>query len=244
MTRCGASGSNSRELASGQAGDVAGELDHHHLQPEAQPEARDVVLAGVSGRGDLALDAALAEAAGDDDAVEVAQAAVGEQPVDLLGLDPLDLDLGAVVEAAVAQGLDHRQVGVGQVDVLADDADAHRRSDVAASMRSTRRCPVGEVGLGVGTVEAQDAAHVVVEALVVEHERDLVDVAGVDAEMTASTGTSHRLRDLALEPVGDRRSRPAHDDVGLDAPAAQLGDRVLGRLGLLLAGRADDTARA
>ena len=31
----------------------------------------------------------------------------------------------------------------------------------------------------------------------------------------------------------------ADDHVGLDAPAAQLGDRVLGRLGLLLARRAE-----
>ena len=59
------------------------------------------LLAGVAGRGDLALDAPLAEAAGDHDAVEVAQAAGGQQALDLLGLDPVDLDLGAVVEAAV-----------------------------------------------------------------------------------------------------------------------------------------------
>ena len=30
------------------------------------------------------------------------EAALGQQALDLLGLDPLDLDLGAVVEAAVA----------------------------------------------------------------------------------------------------------------------------------------------
>ena len=86
----------------------------HHLHAEAEAEARDLVLPGVAGRGDLALDAALAEPAGDHDAVEVAQAALGEQALDVLGLDPVDLDVGAVVEAAVLQRLDHRQVGVGQ----------------------------------------------------------------------------------------------------------------------------------
>ena len=67
-------------VGAGQAQHVAGVLDGHHLHAEAQAEARDVVLAGVAGGGDLALDAALAEAAGDDDAVEVAKPPVGEQP--------------------------------------------------------------------------------------------------------------------------------------------------------------------
>ena len=55
----------------GEAQLVAGELDGHDLHAEAQAEARDGVLAGVVGGRDLALDAPLAEAAGDDDAVEV-----------------------------------------------------------------------------------------------------------------------------------------------------------------------------
>ena len=50
------------------AEDIAGELDHHALQAEAQAQVRDLVLAGVVGGLDLALDAALAEAAGDEDA--------------------------------------------------------------------------------------------------------------------------------------------------------------------------------
>ena len=95
------------------------------------------MLAGVAGRGDLALDAPLAEPAGDHDAVEVAEAALGEQALDLLGLDPVDLDLRAVVEAAVLERLDHRQVGVVQAHVLADDARSR-------TGRSTRLDPVDE----------------------------------------------------------------------------------------------------
>ena len=85
------------------------------------------MLPGVAGGGDLALDAPLAEPAGDDQPVETAQA--GRRPRrsgTVARLDPLDLDLGPVVEAGVAERLDHRQVGVGQVDVLADDPDPHR----------------------------------------------------------------------------------------------------------------------
>ena len=57
---------------------------------------------------------------------------------------------------------------------------------------------------------------------------------------TARSSTSHRLRDLALQVVAERLLAAAHDHVGLDAAAAQFGDRVLRRLGLLLAGRTDE----
>ncbi len=52
---------------------VAGELRYRHLQAQAEPEIRDLVLAGIAGRQDLALDAADAEAAGDEDAVRALQ---------------------------------------------------------------------------------------------------------------------------------------------------------------------------
>src|SRR5439155_13222082 len=107
-------------VRAGEAADVASEVDHHHLEAEAEPEARDAVVAGVAGGRDLALDPPLAEPAGDDDAVEVAEPAARHQPLDLLGLDPVDLELGPVPVAALAERLHDREVGVGQVDVLAD----------------------------------------------------------------------------------------------------------------------------
>ena len=60
--------SNSVELASVGADDLARELDDGALQAQAQAEVRDPVLAGVVRREDLALDAAMAEAARDEDA--------------------------------------------------------------------------------------------------------------------------------------------------------------------------------
>ena len=57
--------------------------------------------------------------------------------------------------------------------------------------------------------------------------------------MTAfGVGVAHQA-DLALEALGDLPVRPADQRVGLDADAAQRGDRVLGRLGLQLTGRRD-----
>ena len=57
---------------------------------------------------------------------------------------------------------------------------------------------------------------------------------------TASLVDVAEVRDLALQRRRQGPLAAAHDDVGLDAPAAQLGDRVLRRLRLLLARRADE----
>ena len=67
MTGCSVNMSNSVELASLVPDHLAGELDDRALQPEAQPEVRDLVVAGEVGGEDLALDAAMAEAARDED---------------------------------------------------------------------------------------------------------------------------------------------------------------------------------
>ena len=70
-----------------------------------------------------------------------------------------------------------------------------------------------------------------------EGQGDLVDAGGVDGRDDAVEGDVAEERDLALQLVGDGLVGAADDDVGLDAVAADLGDRVLGGLGLLLARR-------
>ena len=88
-------------------------------------------------------------------------------------------------------------------------------------------------------VEVQDPAEVAVEAFVVEDERDLVQDLGVDRGHDPLERDVAQLGDLLFQPGRDGPVAPAHDRVGLDAPAAQLGDGVLRRLRLLLSRRAD-----
>ena len=82
--------SNSVELASPVPDHLARELDDRALESEAQAEVRDAVFAGEMGGEDLALDAAMAEPAGDEDAggaVEpLVQVLVGQR----LRIDPAD----------------------------------------------------------------------------------------------------------------------------------------------------------
>ena len=217
-------------------GDVAGELDHRDLHAEADAEVGDLALAGDPRGLDLALDPALAEAAGDQDPVE----ALERVEVEVLGVDQLDLHVDAVVDAAVLERLDHRLVGVLELHVLADDRDP----DLAGRRVGAphHRLPLAQVGRGRLHVEVVE--HQVVDALGAVAERHLVDVVDV-------VGGDHRvdreareerdlLADLAVEPPFGA----AEQRVRLDPDAAQLVDRVLGRLRLQLAGVADVRAPA
>ena len=215
---------------------VAGVLDGHHLEAQTQTEGRDLVFAGVLRRFDLAFDAALTEPAGDHDAVEVTDRTGLEQAGDILGGHPLDLDVGPVVRPGVVERFDDRQVGIGQRHVLADDADPNRKRRRLHPVDEV--APVRQIGWGVG--ETEQATHLTVEPLVVEHERDVVEALGIGRVDHGLDGNVAERRDLLLEGRVDRALGAAHDDVGLDTAAAQLGHRVLRRLGLLLVGRADE----
>ena len=191
ITGCGVCGSNSVEFAPASPHTSRANSMTAQCSPRQRPRNGTLVLAGVAGGRDLALDAADAEAAGDHDAVEVAQPAFGEQAFGVVGRDPVDLDLRAARVAAVLQRLDHREVRVGQVDVLADEADAHRPASAACTRSTSARHSVRS---GSCSVEVQHAADVVVEAFVVEHERDLVEDVGVDRRDDALLGHVAELR--------------------------------------------------
>ena len=93
-------------------------------------------------------------------------------------------------------------------------------------------------------VDAQHFAHHVVEAFVVEDQRQLVDRLDVlrgDDRVLVDVAEE---RDLAALILRDRPVAAAEQDVGLDADRPQLADAVLRRLRLQLAGRADERRSA
>ena len=188
-------------------------------------------------RADLALDAADAEAAGHADRVDVGEVPGGALlGLALVGGHPAEVHLGLVGEAAGAQRLGDREVGVGQVDVLADQRDGDLLGRVVHPAQQV--VPLGPV----------DVAERQVRAGVRRRRRGprgaapsgcRRSTAASRALTTASLSTSHISEILRFIDVGDRPVGAADDGVRLDADGAQRGDRVLGRLGLQLAGRAD-----
>ena len=127
MTGFGVNMSNSVELTSFVSRRGARELDDAALEAEAQAEVRDPVLAGVVGGKDLALDPAVAEAARHEDAGRAVELLVEVVVGERLRVDPADLRVDLVRPGRVLQRLGHGQVGVGQLDVLADERDLEHR---------------------------------------------------------------------------------------------------------------------
>src|SRR5690606_34086778 len=110
------------------AADVARVFDDHALHAEADAEHRDTVFAGVADRADLALGAPGSETDRHQQAVDLENFPRPGLVLEGLGVDVDEFDRGVVGDAAVHQGLVQALVGVGQLHVLADDADAGVRA--------------------------------------------------------------------------------------------------------------------
>src|SRR5947209_603489 len=150
-------------------------LDDHTLHAHAEPECGNAALAAEAGRLDLPLDAAVAKAAGDDDAIEPDERLDVIGPLEVLAVDPLHLHVAACRPRGMAHGLGDREVRVGQLDVLADEADGQRYARSADSLGE--RLPFAQVRLA-GAREAKLLDDDLPEASVLEHERHAVDGPG------------------------------------------------------------------
>ncbi len=82
---------------------MAGVFADCDMHPQADPQVRDVVLPCDSSCSDLALESTTPEATRNQDAVDVQQQLIDLITADGVRIDPLNLDLAAVVDAAMAQ---------------------------------------------------------------------------------------------------------------------------------------------
>src|SRR6266849_4325286 len=101
--RVGTLGSEFGTVGSWKPQDIARELDDRNLHTQAQPQVRLARAARKVGGFDLALDAAMAEAAGNDDACHILQR-LGVPLAHVLqglGVNPLDVYIPIVIPARV-----------------------------------------------------------------------------------------------------------------------------------------------
>ena len=186
---------------------------------------------------DLAFRAALAEAARHQNAVHVLEMDGGILALEGLRLDPFEIDLHLVGDAAMDERLVQRLIGVLEPGIFADDGDGDLAVGIGDGLRDLP--PALEVGLRrVGDVEGGE--HLAVETFGMIGAGHVVDAWHVER-------LDHRLgphiaeqRDLAPLVARQRPVGAAEQDVGLDADRAQLLHRMLGRLGLELAGARDE----
>ena len=135
----------------------------------------------------------------------------------------------------MAHRFDQRLVRVQQLHVLADHRDGHFLLRVELGIDDL--VPLGQVGAVALQAEALDDE--VVQALGVQYAWDLVDGVDVFQRDHRTFFDVGEQRDLATRRGIDRVVGAADQHIGLQADGAQLLDRVLGRLGLGLAGSGD-----
>lgn len=213
--------------------DVAGELDDGHLHTEADAEERNIVLTSVTSGDDLALDAAIAEARGDDDALKTLELGVYIVICEALGMDKLELCLTAVVGSRMVDGLDYGLVGIGELDVLADETDTHWFHLLCSLHLVEESDPVGHVALVVAR-ELELSHGDLVEMLLLHENGHLVDGVDVDT-LDYSVGIDIAEKgDLLTDRLVDILLGTEDENVGLDAFLLKGLDGVLGWLGLKL----------
>src|SRR5204862_5208561 len=125
------------------------------LQAEAEAEVGDLVVAGIVRGEDLALDAAMAEAARHQDSRGALEPAVQVLLRERLAVDPADLRVDAMGPGCVAERLGDAEIRVRQLDVLADEGDLERRLRRLDPL--DERAPSGEVRRLVRIAEAEVA---------------------------------------------------------------------------------------
>src|SRR5688572_8967626 len=220
--------------------DVAGVLDDGHLEAEAESEVGHAVLTGIADALDLALGAADAEAAGDDDALTVGEAPGDVGRLDRGRVDPLQVDVAVEVDATVLDGLDDAGVGVAEGGVLAGDSDR----DVLLRLADLLDEPAPLEALGVlvplvhALVQVEQRQHLAVHPGLAERFGDEVNA----LQVVHGEDPAHRdvrvHRDLLADLLRHGVGGAAGDQVRHDADFHQPLDAELGGLGFLLAERA------
>src|SRR5581483_8383531 len=215
---------------------VARDLDHHYLEPQANAENWHARLARVAYCADLALDPALAEATRNDDRVGALQPRRRIALLQLLGVHVVNIDPRLVGDRAVGDRLVQALVGIDQVDVLADHRDVDGHPRILDGLDDP--APLAEIWRARPDVELLD--HALVQPFVVEVQRHLVDRRDVARRDHAVLLDVTEVRDLRLDLAVEGTVAAAEQDVGLDAEAGQFLDAVLGGLGLELARGGDE----
>ena len=124
------------------------ELDDRALQPQAQAQERNAIDPCPADGADLALHAAVPEATWYHDAMQPLEQAfaIVVRLFDTLGVDELDDWLAIVRPRGVKDRFTHGDVGVLQLDVLADDANDDFVLDGPRAMHQLP--PAVQIGLG------------------------------------------------------------------------------------------------
>src|ERR1700691_2317982 len=219
-----------------QAREMARRLDHRHLHAEADAEIRYFPVPREPCRLDLALGAAFAEAARNQNAVDAFEMHDRVFLLEDFRIEPVELDPDIVGYPAMGQRLGQRFIAVGQMGVFAHHGDGDR----AFGLTDARHDLAPARQIGVARVEAEMPAHLAVEAVGVIGHRHLVDGVDVERGDDALFPQVAKLGDLFARAFGNFAVAATQENIRLDAQGQQLLGRMRGRFGFQFAGRGDE----
>ena len=210
---------------------MTGSLNHHALQTQAQAQRRDTMLARPAQRTELSFNSSNAEASGNNDRInasELAGSTFGSFAC--IRRNPADIDPRVVCEAAVLDCFRYRQIGVVQVDVLANESNLKA---VLGGMHALQQfLPFLPVNVTEGQSEPLD--EVGIEPLSMQRQRHVVDGGDIGALDDGVTVHIAHERYLRLDAFRQRAIGAKHQRIRRDANRAQCTDGVLRRLRLQL----------
>ena len=150
----------------------------------------------------------------------------------LFGIQVLQVNAAIIGNTAVSERFSQRFVGFGQIDILADDCDAHLAVAGMAQFFDNI-LPVGQVGRLGPDIQFLD--HLVVKMFLVQGLGHGIDMFRIHYRDDILFGDITEQADLLFHIVRQVALAAAQQDVRLDTDLAQLHDRMLGRLGFQLA---------
>ena len=158
--------------------------------------------------------------------------------IEALTIDQLHIYVTIVENARVMQGLDNRQIRIRKLGVLTHDGNLNLVGVVVGMVLLAQELiPCAHIALA--RIEAKALANAQVKVLLGEQLRHVVNARAILVGKDAVGVDVAETRDLAANGVVNMVIGAQHNNVGLDAKAAQLLDGVLRGLGLNLVGGGD-----
>ena len=208
-------------------------LNDADLHAQANAKVGNMALPRIAAGADHALDAPVAESARNQNAVAGAQKVRRVRLRHLFALHPGNLHARPALKPRVRQRLGDGQVRVVQPDVFAHNGDAHGLAhgmDTAHHLR-----PGAQVGLG--GLQAEQAADRPVQPLAVQHQRGFIERGKGLVFNDAIRPDVAKQRNLGAQLLVQRLVHARHDDVRRQAQRLHLADGMLRGLGFMLARR-------
>ena len=214
--------------------DVTRKLDNSALHSQADTEERQLMLTCILNSLNLALDAAVAEAARYEHAVYAGHNLVhiGIICFDFLGVNPFDSQLSLIRNCCVTQRFRDRDIGILQRNIFADNGNGYFFiiffQDAGHHIMPTAHI----LRLVLHVQLAQNNA---VQSLLLHEHRHLIDASGRKVLDNCVRVNVAEHSHFFTHFLRNRLFTAADDDIRRNTDAAQLLNAVLRRLGLQLA---------